>query len=100
LWLAWGLGTFEDLDRRLPGEDGRNSDGAKGHTITHAAYLQIEKKTIEYIILSSAIKSLMLFVYNMIVLYPPVPMVLWCSKLIWLLNSCSSFAELVAAFVR
>jgi len=42
----------------------------------------------------------MLFVYNMIVLYPPVPMVLWCSKLIWLLNSCSSFAELVAAFVR
>jgi len=44
LWLAWGLGTFEDLDRRLPGEDGRNSDGAKGHTITHAAYLQIEKK--------------------------------------------------------
>ena len=55
MWLAWGLGTFEDLDRRLPGEDGRNSDGAKGHTITHAAYLQIEKKTSEYVILSSAI---------------------------------------------
>ena len=72
----------------------------KGTPLHMLLICKLKKKTIEYIILSSAIKSLMLFVYNMIVLYPPVPMVLWCSKLIWLLNSCSSFAELVAAFVR
>jgi hypothetical protein len=45
---------IEDLEGRLPGEEGCNSDGGKGHTISHAAYLQVEK-TNECVKLSSAI---------------------------------------------